>query len=595
MVEPEVDFWPMLSGRTVNAAGLAGVLCALIGATVLTGWLIGADIPRTFVPGGIMMLPNTSIAFAVGGLALWLLRSENITPRSRQIARVAAAFVFLLGFLTFVERITDWSFGIDMLLFPEEVRLQPYRPFGRMATNSTVALSLAGAALLLIDVETRGRWRPAQLLATVGLAIASLALLGHLYGARPLYAIDRAAGMAVPTAVGFFTLHTGILFARPNHGGIALLTGRDPGGMLARRLLPATILAPIVFGWVWIVGRQREIFSREGGVAVFVVLIVGVLVALVLRSAYLVRSAHRAREALLEREASARHGAELATQRALEAAAEAERARFDAEAASQAKSDFVATMSHELRTPLNAIIGYTNLLADGIPEPVTEAQRIQLGRVHASARHLLELIDEVLTLSRLEAGRETLSPREVVVADVLDQSAVMIEPMAAARRLRFEVHRPSPSLTIETDAGKLRQILLNLLTNAVKFTDEGSIVLSADEDDNGSVIFQVKDSGIGIASEHQDRIFESFWQVEQSMTRRVGGAGLGLNVARQLAHMLGGDLTVESRFGEGSTFSLKLPQVADSSWGATASEKVSHTEAIPNNGGATHHSPPATL
>ena len=508
------------------------------------------------------MLPTTSVAFVVGGVALWLLRDEAAPPRVRQGARVAAVFVFLLGFLTFLERVTGWSFGIDMLLFPDEIRLQPYRPLGRMATNSTVALSLAGAALLLLDVETRGRTRPAQLMATAGIAISSLALLGHLYGARPLYAIDRAAGMAVPTALAFLSLHIGILFARPTRGGVSLLTGRDTGGMLARRLLPAVILAPIVFGWIWILGRQREAFSREGGVALFVVLIVGVLVGLVLRSASLIRIADRAREALLEREASARHGAERATQRALEAAADAERARLEAEAASRAKSDFVATMSHELRTPLNAIIGYTNLLADGIPEPVTEAQRMQLARVNASARHLLELIDEVLTLSRLEAGRETVSMREVAVADVLDQAAVMIEPMARGRKLRFEVIRPSPSLTIETDAGKLRQILLNLLTNAVKFTDEGSVILSAGEDGDGSVVFQVKDSGIGIAPEHQTRIFESFWQVQQSTTRRVGGAGLGLNVAQQLTRVLGGDVTVESALGEGSTFTVRLPSKA---------------------------------
>jgi two-component system, sensor histidine kinase and response regulator len=550
----------MSPGRRVDIAGIAGALCSLIGATVLVGWATGSDILRTFTPRGIMMLPNTGVAFVAGGFALWLLRNEDVPPRVRQAARMAAGFVFLLGFLTFLERVTGWSFGIDMLLFPDAVRLQPYRPFGRMATNSTVALSLAGAALLLLDVETLRRTRPAQLMATAGVAISSLALLGHLYGARPLYAIDRAAGMAVPTALAFLALHTGILFARPTRGGVSLLTGRDTGGMLARRLLPAVILAPIIFGWLWIVGRQREVFSREGGVALFVVLIVGVLVALVLRSASVIRIVDRARETLLEREASARHGAERATQRALEAAADAERARLEAEAASRAKSDFVATMSHELRTPLNAIIGYTNLLADGIPEPVTEAQRTQLARVSASAKHLLELIDEVLTLSRLEAGRETVSIRQVAVADVLDQAAVMIEPMATGRKLRFEVVRPSSTLTIETDAGKLRQILLNLLTNAVKFTDEGSVILSAGEDGDGSVVFQVKDSGIGIAPEHLTRIFESFWQVQQSTTRRVGGAGLGLNVAQQLARVLGGDVMVESAPGEGSTFTVRLPR-----------------------------------
>jgi hypothetical protein len=193
MVEPDIDSAPMPSGRRVNWAGIAGAICIVIGALVLVGWVTDQDILRTFVPGGIMMLPNPAVAFVVGGIALWLLRSEDASPRARRAARLAGVFVLLLGVLTFVERIFDVSVGIDMLLFPEAVRLQPYRPFGRMATNSTVALSLAGAGLLLMDVETRRKWRPAQLLATLGLVIASLALVGHLYNARPLYAIDRAA------------------------------------------------------------------------------------------------------------------------------------------------------------------------------------------------------------------------------------------------------------------------------------------------------------------------------------------------------------------------------------------------------------------
>jgi signal transduction histidine kinase len=544
-----------------SVTGVAGIVCALIGATVFAGWVFDQDTLRAFTPRGIMMLPNPAIGFMVAGVSLWLLRSEDLMSGARNVVRTGAAFVLALGALTFIERVADVSFGIDRLLFAEEVALQPYRPPGRMATNSTVALTLAGAALLLIDVETRRGWRPAQILATIGLAIASLALLGHLYSARPLYAIDRAAtGMAVPTAFAFFVLHAGILFARPTRGGIALLTGRDAGSLLARRLLPTTVLAPIVLGWLWIRGREGEVFSREGGVAMFVIAIVGVLVALVLRSAFVLRVADRARETLLEQEAAARQGAEQATRRALEAAAEAERARVEAEAASRAKSDFVATVSHELRTPLNAIIGYTSLLVEGIPDAVTEKQQAQLGRIDASARHLLDLIDEVLTLSRLEARRESVSAREIVVVEALDQTVDMVQAMATARKLRIDVRRPSPDLKIETDPGKLRQILINLLTNAVKFTDEGTVSVSAEQDGDGMVAFRVTDTGIGIAAEHQDQIFESFWQVQQTTTRRVGGAGLGLNVARQLARLLGGELTVESVVGKGSTFTLRLPK-----------------------------------
>jgi len=237
-------------GRSGSAAAVAGVLCVAIGVAVLVGWVADNDLLRTFVPGGIMMLPNAAVGFVLGGGSLWLTRSEHVSPQARRAAMVAAAIVFALGLLTFVERVTGLSFGIDLLLFPEGVRAQPYRPPGRMATNSTVCFTLAGAALLSMEVETRRGWRPAQLLATFGLAIASLALVGHLYGVRGMYAVDRAAGMAVPTAAAFFVLHGGILFARPTRGGVSVLVGLDAGGMLARRLLPATILAPLVFGWL---------------------------------------------------------------------------------------------------------------------------------------------------------------------------------------------------------------------------------------------------------------------------------------------------------------------------------------------------------
>jgi PAS domain S-box-containing protein len=238
-------------------------------------------------------------------------------------------------------------------------------------------------------------------------------------------------------------------------------------------------------------------------------------------------------------------------------------ARLVAETASRAKSEFLAVMSHELRTPLSAIIGYEELLYDGITGPITEPQRTQLARIKASAMHLLSLIDEVLTLSRVEAGREITHPERIPLDAAFREAAELAEPLAAEKRLSLEVAPPPEQSTVWADPIKLRQILLNLLTNAIKFTDRGRIVLEGGSCD-GMVEIRVRDTGIGIAPSDQERIFDTFWQVEQQSTRKVGGTGLGLSVSRRLARLMNGELTVASALGEGSEFTLRLPAAVPS-------------------------------
>ena len=225
-------------------------------------------------------------------------------------------------------------------------------------------------------------------------------------------------------------------------------------------------------------------------------------------------------------------------------------------AASEAKSAFLATMSHELRTPLNAIIGYQSLLKEGIDGPLNESQLGQLRRIRASADHLLALIDEVLTFSRLEAGKELVRREEADLRPIVEEAVTMITPLSQAKGLRLNVDLADGR--VFTDGGKVRQIVLNLLSNAVKFADRGEIGVRARVND-GTAEISITDTGIGIAAENLERIFEPFWQVEQSATRRAGGTGLGLTVSRSLARLLGGEVTVGSKFGEGSTFTLTIP------------------------------------
>jgi PAS domain S-box-containing protein len=249
----------------------------------------------------------------------------------------------------------------------------------------------------------------------------------------------------------------------------------------------------------------------------------------------------------------------LATELATRAAIAIDNAQLyrGALAASEAKSAFLATISHELRTPLNAIIGYASLLEEGIGGALTPPQVTQLGRIRASAGHLLGLIDEVLTFSRVDAGKEVIRQDQVDLSPLVRDAIAMVAPSAAAKGLTLVY--AGPELQLITDEGKLRQILLNLLSNAIKFSDRGEIVVSS-EDRADSILISIADSGIGIAAENLERIFDPFWQVEQRSTRRVGGTGLGLSVSRNLARLLGGDVTVESTAEKGSTFTITLPK-----------------------------------
>jgi PAS domain S-box-containing protein len=234
------------------------------------------------------------------------------------------------------------------------------------------------------------------------------------------------------------------------------------------------------------------------------------------------------------------------------------RARSEAEAANQAKSDFLAVMSHELRTPLTAVVGYTELLADEVVGPVNETQRDHLSRVRASSEHLLMLIEDILSFARIEAGREQVHIEEFGLAALLEQAAAIVRPLAEKKNLAFNLGGRDSRAVMRSDPQKVRQIIINLLANAVKFTTTGGVRLMAHVADS-RVEFEVSDTGPGIALQHLDRVFDAFWQVDQRITRKAGGTGLGLSVARQLARLLGGDVSVRSTIGEGSVFRVELP------------------------------------
>jgi signal transduction histidine kinase len=242
------------------------------------------------------------------------------------------------------------------------------------------------------------------------------------------------------------------------------------------------------------------------------------------------------------------------------ARADAESAREAAEAANRAKSDFLAVMSHELRTPLNAIAGYSDLLELGVHGPLGDEQREAVSRIRRSGHHLLGLINEVLNYARLESGNARYELADVPVDEVLRSADALVLPQMLAKGLRFDYARCDPSVTVRADVEKVQQIVLNLLTNAVKFSERGGSVRIECGVEEGVVRIRVADTGIGIAPEKLPSIFDPFVQVDTRLTRAQDGVGLGLAISRDLARGMGGDLAAESTPGQGSIFTLTLPR-----------------------------------
>jgi len=499
---------------------IAGGLVAILGAAALAGWAL--NIPAVITPttGGYPILPLMALCFVLAGIALIMAVRRRRIASSDAIQQTLAALVATIAGLTLYEYLRGSSSGFDLLLFGDKVKRVSTIPPGRIAINSAGSLLLFALALLSIPHDQRRQDLRAQMFATPALLIALLAILGYLFGVKGMYSLSQSSGMALWTAIGQLILGVGILVAVRDRGVAVLLLDDGPGGVLTRRLLPAALLAPILLGVIRILGEPSGFYESEFGVSLFAVASIMTFVGLVLWSARVLRNTDKERVDLLLLEQQARAHAEKARN-------EAELARAEAERANNSKTDFLAVMSHELRTP----------------------------------RHLLGLIDEILTFARVDIGRERVRWESMSINHTIADAAALVEPMAAAKSIDFIVDLLEEDESIQTDGTKLRQMLVNLLSNGIKFTENGEVRVSCLVN-NGVLELRIADTGVGISAENIEEVFEPFWQAEQSTTRKTGGTGLGLSVTRKLARLLGGDVTVASRLGAGTTFLLTLPMKA---------------------------------
>jgi signal transduction histidine kinase/ActR/RegA family two-component response regulator len=361
----------------------------------------------------------------------------------------------------------------------------------------------------------------------------------------------------------------------PDGGAPGALAQQAAGERLVRRrvalALSAAALAPlalaIVAGLVLLTGpadRAPElaraverwlVVTTVGGGALAAVL--GALAAREMLSPLrrLAAASTRSAAELEARVAARTHDLELAQQ-------ELEARSRRGEEADRLKSAFIANMSHEIRTPLNSVLALSQLLRDGVAGPLTVDQRRYLEVVERNGQGLLHLINDILDLSRIEAGHIEIDAQSLDVAAQIEAVADALGPLAAAKGLDLAIMLPPDLPRVRADADRFRQILTNLVGNAIKFTETGQVRISADVRDD-AITLHVTDTGVGIPDSYRDKIFQEFFQVDQTLVRRQGGTGLGLAIAQRLARLMDGDISVESVVGKGSRFSLRLPRAGD--------------------------------
>jgi len=268
---------------------------------------------------------------------------------------------------------------------------------------------------------------------------------------------------------------------------------------------------------------------------------------------------------------------------------ELKEAKEAAEAANKAKSAFLANMSHELRTPMNAIIGYSEMLAEDAEDEGHDEMVPDLDKINAAGKHLLALINDILDLSKIEAGRMDLFLERFDVREVLEEAIGTVAPLVAKNGNQLVTDFGENLGSIRTDLTKLRQSLFNLLSNAAKFTEGGTVTLAVRRDrrDDGDwITMSVSDTGIGIRGEQLEHVFEEFSQADESTSRDFGGTGLGLPISRRFCRMMGGDITIASEIGKGSTFTIELPAQVDALEAAKAAAQEDAPRSAPMPGGA---------
>ncbi len=547
--------WVAFCQRCAAGCALVAMAIALL---ALLGWATGVLALAGGVGKHVPMAPASGVAFLLLGSALYF--SVRAPGRARAYAGAVGAFLALWGLLGLAKRVAGFSVGLEEFFIGNRGYLGDV-PVGYMTPISGFNFLFAGTALLLLASGWSRRLR--GLAATLPLLVVAINMwvLWAYFAfpgeqARPEQTLKSVSSVfqlakipvAFPTAVCFLALGLGLVLAEgPQHFLMRHLAGPSTRAWLLRAFLPKALVLVLLCNVL--AGLMTYTLPFDLSVSL---LTLWTLVAPILAGLLLARIAIHLGAALDRAEAERLRALQL------------RHARDAAEEANRAKDRFLASMSHELRTPLNAILGYSEMLQEDAADAAHVGLLPDLEKIHASGKHLLALINDILDLAKLAAGKFELCPETSEVEALAREAADTVRPVVEKNGNALEVWCRPGLGQMRADTVRLRQVLFNLLSNAGKFTEKGTVTLEVERvaaAGGDRVRFRVRDTGRGIPPEKLEVIFQPFVQADASIKRKEG-TGLGLAVSRKLSQAMGGDLTVESEEGKGSVFTLDLPAEA---------------------------------
>ena len=514
-------------------------LVILVSATTLAGWCLDNVYLIRIMPGLVPMNPVTGVSFILLEvlMLLYLRKGNSLNSFFRYLPLLVSviAAIRILGFMT------GWQFGtdIDQYLFHDKLLDKTSGIVNRLAPNTALNFLLSGLSMFFLFQNTRYSKVICQLTAIIVSGISLFALTGYLYSINAMYKIGENIPMALHTAFCFLFLSTSIQAISGGEGWMSILTSSALGGKTARKLLFMATVIPLLLGLLTIEGIRHEWFKQEFGIAMIVVGIIFIFTYILWRDARNLNITDEKRDQVEH---------ELIKEKNV------------AESARELQERFLANMSHEIRTPMNAVIGMTNLLAD---TRLNEEQSDFVNTIKYSSDNLLVILNDILDLSKIRAGMLTFEDIDFNISELFKNVRHLLKPRAEERFLEFtmEIDREIPFM-LKGDPTRLNQVLINLVGNAIKFTEKGKISFEArlveEGEEDVKIEFSVIDTGIGIPPEKLSNIFESFSQATSSIARKYGGTGLGLTIVKQLVELQGGSIFVESEPGKGSTFKFIL-------------------------------------